>query len=61
MYHLWSFSANCKILLFIFLECATKANLVMVFGEITTKANLDYVKIVKDTLQQIGYDDEEHG
>jgi len=33
----------------------------MVFGEITSKANLDYVKIVKDTLQQIGYDDEEHG
>ena len=33
----------------------------MVFGEITSKAKLDYVKIVKDTLQQIGYDDEEHG
>ncbi|XP_065883050.1 uncharacterized protein [Dysidea avara] len=42
-------------------ECATKSNLVMVFGEITSKAKLDYVKIVKDTLQQIGYDDEEHG
>jgi len=47
--------------LFSLLECATKANLVMIFGEITTKAKLDYVKIVKDTLKQIGYDDEEHG
>lgn len=42
-------------------ECSTKANLVMVFGEITTKAKLDFVKIVRDTLQYIGYDDEEHG
>ena len=33
----------------------------MVFGEITTKAKLDYVKIVRDTLKYIGYDDEEHG
>ena len=33
----------------------------MVFGEITTKAKLDYVKIVRDTLEYIGYDDEEHG
>ena len=45
----------------IFIECSTKANLVMVFGEITTKAKLDFVKIVRDTLQYIGYDDEEHG
>ena len=42
-------------------ECSTKANLVMVFGEITTKAKLDFVKIVRDTLQYIGYDDEENG
>ena len=33
----------------------------MVFGEITTKAKLDFVKIVRDTLKYIGYDDEEHG
>ena len=47
--------------LLFFVECSTKANLVMVFGEITTKAKLDYVKIVRDTLEYIGYDDEEHG
>lgn len=41
-------------------ECSTKANLVMVFGEITTKAKLDFVKIVRDTLQYIGYEDEEN-
>lgn len=52
---------STRILSKVFIECSTKANLVMVFGEITTKAKLDYVKIVRDTLEYIGYDDEEHG
>lgn len=33
----------------------------MVFGEITTKAKLDYQKVIRDTIQKIGYDDSEKG
>lgn len=42
-------------------ETAMKGNSVMVLGEITTKAKVDYVQTVKDTLERIGYDDEENG
>lgn len=33
----------------------------MVFGEITTKANLDYQKIIRGAIKDIGYDDSEKG
>lgn len=33
----------------------------MVFGEITTKAKLDYQKIIRDTIKEIGYDDSGKG
>jgi len=33
----------------------------MVFGEITTNANLDYTKIIKDTVKNIGYTKDEYG
>ncbi len=36
-------------------ECYAKSNIVIVGGEITTKAKLDYVKIARDTIREIGY------
>merc|ERR1712193_92851 len=37
-------------------ESATKDNMVMVFGEITTSTKLDYDAIVRQAVQDIGYD-----
>lgn len=35
--------------------------MIMVFGEITTKARLDYQKIIRDAIKDIGYDDSAKG
>merc|ERR1719361_3167862 len=37
-------------------ETATKDNMVMVLGEISTAATLDYEKIVRDQIREIGFD-----
>ncbi|MGH9204270.1 MAG: methionine adenosyltransferase, partial [Vicinamibacterales bacterium] len=36
-------------------ETYVKSNIVIVGGEITTKATLDFVKIARDTIREIGY------
>ena len=42
-------------------ETAITTGLVLVMGEITSSAAVDYQKIVRDTIQEIGYDDSEKG
>lgn len=36
-------------------ECAIKNNVLMVYGEATTNAKIDYKKIARETLKEIGY------
>lgn len=38
-------------------ECTIKDNLIFIYGEATTKANLDFEKIAKEVLKDIGYED----
>ena len=42
-------------------ETAMCTGFALVTGEITTKAHLDYQKIVRDTVREIGYDDSRKG
>lgn len=42
-------------------ETAAKTGMIMVFGEITTTARLDFQKIVRDTIKNIGYDHSDKG
>ena len=39
-------------------ECTIKDNLIIIYGEATTKAKLDYEKIAKQVLKDIGYEEE---
>ncbi|MGM0553051.1 MAG: methionine adenosyltransferase [Pseudomonadota bacterium] len=42
-------------------ETATKTGMVMLLGEITTGAQIDYEKLVRDTVVEIGYNDSDVG
>ena len=39
-------------------EATIKDNTIIIYGEANTKANLDYVKLAREVLADIGYDDE---
>ncbi|KPK11151.1 MAG: S-adenosylmethionine synthetase [Acidithiobacillales bacterium SG8_45] len=42
-------------------ETLTKTGMVLVAGEITTSANIDYEKIIRDTVNEIGYTSSDMG
>ena len=42
-------------------ETAITTDFVLVMGEISTKAKVDYEKIVRETIREIGYDDDAKG
>ena len=42
-------------------ETLCNTGLVVLAGEITTGANVDYIKVARDTIKRIGYDNTEYG
>jgi len=42
-------------------ETATKTGMIMTFGEITTLAHVDFQKVIRDTVKEIGFDDSSKG
>jgi S-adenosylmethionine synthetase len=42
-------------------ETLCNTGLVVLAGEITTSANVDYIKVARDTLKDIGYDNTDYG
>jgi S-adenosylmethionine synthetase len=42
-------------------ETLCNTGLVVLAGEITTNANVDYIKVARETLKSIGYDNTEYG
>lgn len=43
--------------LFAYAETVAKTGMILLAGEVTSRATVDYQKVVRDTIRQIGYDD----
>lgn len=42
-------------------ETVAKTGMILLAGEVTSRAIVDYQKVVRDTIRQIGYDDSSKG
>ena len=42
-------------------ETLANTGLIVLAGEITTTANVDYIKVARETIKRIGYDNTEYG
>lgn len=42
-------------------ETVAKTGMILLAGEVTSHATVDYQKVVRDTIRQIGYDDSSKG
>lgn len=44
-----------------FSETVAKTGMILLAGEVTSHATVDYQKVVRETIRQIGYDDSRKG
>lgn len=52
---------SCSFSFFPLEETVAKTGMILLAGEVTSRATVDYQKIVRDTIRQIGYDDSSKG